>query len=351
VSTDKVGNDRHVIRRGTVRRTRQRSVEVHFVTIDGAFDEFQRSVNADPDQVFLARERRDTFKKAFGAESDVVEVFGSGSLARSTQLAPVHDVDLIVVYQQSDHPSWGLPGVSAEEALRHVQASAIDLLGTSGSVDQLVRETRAAGRDRAVKCFIDPPAAADAFTVDVMPALRSETGNLLLPSVRNSHWTEADPQYLIEKVADLQRQWPHFRGVVRMLKKWRLDQSPRIKSLVMEVLALKCLPVDKARGPALRDFFSAAAVEVFYGVYDPAGYCGQIQPDLDVSAVADALSEAHNHARLACSAAESGDTNTAKSWWREVFGEEFPGPDTRSAPAKTAPAVAAPRPVRDAPQG
>lgn len=321
------------------------------MTMDGAFDSFQQAVNADPEQVRLARERRDVFKKAFAGQDDVAEVFGSGSLARSTQLAPVHDVDLIAVYDHSKHLDWGQSGDSAERALRHVQGTVIDLLGMSGSVDQLVRETRAAGRDRAVKCFIDPPGTDDAFTVDVMPVLRLPTGILLLPSVRKTRWDEADPEFLIREVADKQQQWPHFRGVVRMLKKWRLDQSPRIKSLVMEVLAIKCLPVGRNRASALRDFFAAAAVEVFYGVEDPAGLCGPIQPDLDVSAVASALSEAHNHARLACSAAESGDTNTAKFWWRQVFGDDFPGPQSISPPPAAVPAVTAPRPVRDAPQG
>jgi hypothetical protein len=37
------------------------------------------------------------FKKALQAKGDVLEVFGSGSLRRSTQLKPVHDVDLVVV--------------------------------------------------------------------------------------------------------------------------------------------------------------------------------------------------------------------------------------------------------------
>lgn len=321
------------------------------MALDGAFDAFQRIVNADPAQVDLARERRDAFKSAFASETDAVEVFGSGSLARSTQLAPVHDVDLVVVYDDSVYPSWGHPGNSAEEALRHVQSRVIDLLGLAGSVHQLVRETRAADRDRAVKCFIDPPDMTDAFTVDVMPALRTTEGTLLLPSVRQRHWDEADPEELIRLVAERQKQWLHFRGVVRMLKRWRLDQSPPIKSLVMEVLAIKCLPIDGNRETALRDFFAAAAVEVFYGVEDPAGFCGPIQSDLDESAVSEALAESHNWAKLACSAAESGDTNTAKHWWRRVFGEDFPAPTTASPAPAAIPPATAPRPVRDAPQG
>ncbi|SDE62552.1 hypothetical protein SAMN04488581_4384 [Mycolicibacterium neoaurum] len=321
------------------------------MSMESAFDSFQQSVNADPEQVRLARARRDTFKQAFASEGDVTEVFGSGSLARSTQLAPVHDVDLVVVYKAAEHDDWGRAGQSAEDALRHVQSKVTSLLGANGTVSQLVRETRVAGRNRSVKCFIDPPDDDAAFTVDVMPVLRTEAGILLVPGARDKRWDEANPEYLIEAVAAKQQEWPHFRGVVRMLKSWRLDQKPAIKSLVMEVLALKCLQVGQNRPTALRDFFAAAAVEVFYGVEDPAGYCGPIQTDLDVEAVSSCLSVAHDYARYACTAAESGDANTAKYWWRQVFGTDFPGPAEASPAPPIAPPIDTPRPVRDAPQG
>jgi tRNA nucleotidyltransferase (CCA-adding enzyme) len=68
-----------------------------------AFDDYQDVVNADIEQVRLARARRNVFKSALGTDSDVVKVFGSGSLARSTQLAPIHDVDLVVVFDRDEH--------------------------------------------------------------------------------------------------------------------------------------------------------------------------------------------------------------------------------------------------------
>jgi hypothetical protein len=147
--------------------------------LDEAFDDFQRTVDADRDQVALARDRRDVFKKAFGSEDDVTEVFGSGSLRRSTQLKPVHDVDLVVVYDQEDHPDWGQPGDSAGVALDYVRGRVNTLLGASnGTVEKLVRLAR--WRNHAVKCFIDDPDDPDAFTVDAMPALRQSDGTLLI---------------------------------------------------------------------------------------------------------------------------------------------------------------------------
>jgi hypothetical protein len=155
------------------------------MSVGQAFDDYQKIVNAEKKHVDLARERRDTFRKAFKAEPDVEEFFGSGSLARSTQLDPVHDVDLVIVYRATDHPGWGPSGGSAEEALNHTQGRVTSLLGaTNGSVDKMVRYTR--WRNHAVKCWVVPPEAANAFTMDAMPAIRQADGTLPTMSIMDS---------------------------------------------------------------------------------------------------------------------------------------------------------------------
>lgn len=319
--------------------------------LNKAFDDYQKTVDADHDQVVVARERRDIFKKALKDESDVVDVFGSGSLRRSTQLKPVHDVDLVVVFEGDDHPEWGSPGSSSDDALDHVRGRVNSLLGaTNGTVDKLVRLAKP--RDRAVKCFVDPPEQDDAFTVDVMPAFRQEDGTLSLPSKLDEEWSTADPEYLINEVEVLQGKWSYFRPMVRVLKQWRHGVPTKVKSLVIEVLALKCLPVDRNRPEALKEFFTAAAVEVGYGVEDPAGHCGAIQPDLDIEVLRSALEEARDIAEQACAAASAGDTDEAADLWRKVLGDDFPAPEVKSsAAAASGPYLLGFRTVKDAPQG
>lgn len=318
--------------------------------LNKAFDEYQRSVDADPAQVCLARDRRDVFKTALGGEPDVVEVFGSGSLRRSTQLKPVHDVDLVVVYDAGEHPEWGRSGDSSDEALEHARSRVKYLLGTDGTADQLVRLARP--RNRAVKCFIDPPEQDNAFTVDVMPALRNEDGTLLLPSRVERQWSSAHPEFLIGEVAARQSEWDEFRRMVRLLKLWRLGVPTKVKSLVMEVLALRCLPVDTNRPEALQRFFTAAVVEVGYGVVDPAGLCGPIQPGLETGVLRTHLERARDLAVQACSAAEDGNTDGAARLWQRLLGADFPAPEPPSKkPGFAAPLLISPRPVKDAPQG
>jgi hypothetical protein len=325
------------------------------VGIEKAFDDYQRKIDADIAHVRLARSRRDAFKAALIGDADVARVFSSGSIARSTQLDPIHDLDLIVEFDHAAHPMWGEPGPSAHEALAHIHERVVALLGVGGGTSaRLVRQATAAGRNRSVKCFIDDPQDDDGFTVDAMPVIRQADGTLLIPCADDSCWTVADPESLIEAVAKAQEEWAHFRQMVRVLKHWRLSSGTPVKSLVIEVLALSCGTPGGTRAEWLLSFFTSAATEIWSGVEDPAGHCGPIQPDLDVAALATALGSARDRARLAVTAEADGDTDTALTNWQKVFGSDFPGARKRATVPGLVPAVVPairPRPVKDAPQG
>lgn len=107
------------------------------MNVHDAFSTFQSKVDADIEAVREARRRRDIFRTAFRGEADVVEVIPSGSLARGTQKHPIHDVDLVIVYDVADHPEWGQAGESARSALDYVRSRVNTLLGaTNGTHDQ-----------------------------------------------------------------------------------------------------------------------------------------------------------------------------------------------------------------------
>jgi hypothetical protein len=322
-----------------------------------AFSDFQRDVvNAEKRQMTTARERRDAFVQAFKAEDDTEDAFCSGSLRRLTHLRPIHDVDVVVVYERDAYPTWGAPGPSSEQAMSHVKSRVDALLGSQGSRTQLVRMSRLSGRGRSVKCFIDTTDTnkADAFTVDVMPVLRQDDQTLILPSQIEKVWSTADPEYLIRRIADKQSQWDQFCPTVRLLKLWAREQVPtQVKSLVMEVLALHHLPTTAENVPAaLRRFFTAAAATVSEGVEDPAGYCGPIQIVLDHEALRKHLAAAADAAQKASAATAANNQAQATTLWQSILGPEFaPGHSSTPPAAASAAAAVVPRPIRDAPQG
>ncbi|MGW5049815.1 hypothetical protein [Actinokineospora sp. NPDC004072] len=318
--------------------------------VGNAFDEFQEIVNADRGLLKVARNRASAVKVAFEAEPDVTRAWLSGSLRRSTQLDPVHDVDMVIEY---DRPDWGAPGLSAAAAIEHVRGRIKDLLGNpGGSVEELVRRADGKNHNRAVKCFVDDREDPDAFTMDVMPVLRQMDDTLLIPDARSEQWIKADPEHLIGLVEDKQRAWEFFRPMVRLLKHWRegVPANLPVRSLYMEVLAINCLPLGPTRPRALAAFFTSAAVLVNEPIEDPAGHCGPIQPDLDVVSLRTAFAEAADLAAGAVAAEERGDTDEALRMWQKVLGSHFPAPEEVKT-TFAAPALISAKPVFDRPQG
>jgi hypothetical protein len=337
--------------------------------LNAAFDQLQKAADADPDDVAEARRRRDLFRDAFDGEADVIEVVPSGSLARSTQREPINDVDVILVFDAAEHPDWGQPGDSAQDALTYTGQRINTLLGaTKGTFAKEVRLARPG--NHAVKCFLDDPDDPDAFTVDAMPAIRQPDGVLLVPEKSSRDWIRTHPEGLIQRVADRQSVWDLFRPMVRALKLWKDVQDTGLKSLTVEVLALDCLPVATSRPQALYRFFNAAELAIDNPVMDPSGEYGEIQPNLDKEQAKAAISAAAKASWAAVSAQDQGDTDRAACLWRSIFGEAFPEPedgcpDDNEGEAEdsgfgpfgigtgetTGIGISDPRPVTDAPQG
>jgi len=328
--------------------------------LNKAFDDLQSEADAAAEHVREARRRRDVFRVAFGGQEEVEEVVLSGSLARSTQREPLNDVDLVIVFDHAEHPEWGAAGPSAGDALTYLGQRVNALLGiTNGEVAQEVRLARPG--NHAVKCFLDDPDAESPFTVDAMPALRQSDGTLLVPEKASERWILTNPEFLIARVAERQRDWSLFRPMVRVLKMWNDCHDTSMKSLTIEVLALERLPEESNRPRALQRFFTAAEQAIDYPIEDPAGLCGPTQRDLDRERARAQLSAAATTSWEAVVAQEQGETDHAVCLWRSVFGDVFPEPpDGCPAKKSKAPVVVGaaagvgtvrPRPIRDAPQG
>ena len=302
--------------------------------VDEAFDAFQDKVDADPGHVRKARYRRDLFSDAFKGLEDVKEVVPSGSLARGTQLDPIHDVDLIVIFDSLHHPDWGKPGASAGAALRYALDEVNLLLGSESSLLKKVVGDISL-RNHVVQCFLDPrflaedPDFKSFFAVEVMPSLRRKDTTLCIPEKKNKDWVVADPEWLIAEVRRRQDRWKYFVRMIRVIKYWMRHVNSNVKPLAAEVLALNCLPdvINGLRRPdALQRFFTAAAQAVMLPVTDPAGHCGEIQPGLKRLHVRGLLKEAADIAATAIAWERQDEHHQAICCWRAVFGEEFPLP-------------------------
>lgn len=296
--------------------------------LNTAFDELQREVNVDDDGDKKARRRRRLFEDALKPLPEVTKFIRSGSLARGSQIDPINDVDVVVVFETSEHPEWGEAGDSALQALEYTSGLIHQLIGKDAPEpkdgEERVRLIRI--RNHSVKCFLDDPDETDhPFTVDVVPAIVHK-GHLLIPEKASKTWVESNPEKLVEDVAERHAEWNQFVKLVRVLKRWNKDQGVGMKSLVVEVLALAHLSGD-TRPRALSTFFTAAAARIYEPVTDPAGLCGEIDPNMDKRLAYEKLDAAASAAYHAVNAQERGETDQAACYWCKIFGDIFPEPE------------------------
>ncbi len=300
------------------------------------FDKFAQDIESDPLLVLLARWRRSAIISALKDRPDVAEVIPSGYLAHGMDLGPIHDVDLIVVFDKSMHPDWD-GGGSAQAVLEHLQAAIRETLQVGPERPfGLVHDTEL--RNHVVKCDLDPslgPLDAvipDAPPVDVMPAVR-EGSHLRVPERRSDRWIDVDPGRLMTMVAARQRAWSNFDEVVRMISDWADHQGLKMKSLAVEVLVLKYLPglslfETMSCSAAVARFFEAASRARIASLADPAGRCGEIDPRMNYARLRKALDESAELARQAIDAEQAWQTRDLAHdgvthpsvFWQEIFG-------------------------------
>ena len=321
------------------------------MSIESGFDALQGEADATPEAVAEARRRRDVFRTSLPKEPDVDTVVPSGSLARGTHKDPIHDVDLVCVFHADEHPDWLKPGASALDALTYTRTLVNGRLGSKGSDGNEVR--RVDLKNHSVKCFLDDPGAPDAFTVDVVPAIVHPDGGFWIPEQFSKNWVRSDPMHMIAEADRRHSDWNQFKKLVRVLKRWNTDHGKHMKSLVIEVLALDLLVETASRCQSLAKFFTAASDAVYYPIQDPAGLCGDIQPDLDQDKASAAFADAAKLANQAIAAEARNETREAQCLWNKVFGDIYPEPYLGCGPAANS-TTATPVPQRrivDAPQG
>ena len=313
---------------------------------DDAFRRFGRDIESDPIGVLLAKWRRDAFIHALQQLPDVVEVIPTGSLARGTQIGPVHDVDLIVVFDGDAHPDYGSGSESAHAAMTHLQGEIMQQMHPwRGNEPSLLKETEI--RSHVVTCLGVSTGPFEGLVpsappVDVMPAARHGS-HLRVPELRKDvsnwlgkDWIDIDPEKFMHLVEQREREWKYFKAVIKLVKAWAEHNGLKMKTMAIEVMVLKYCPrpglfETLTVGEALARFFEAAAKAHITSLKDPAGWCGEIDPGMNYAALRRALGEAAGLSRQAIDAERAiADGHAAINvpdpdvLWRKLFGRKFP---------------------------
>lgn len=282
-------------------------------TITQGFDQLRQNLEITDLQGETVSTRQQSVRSALDDGLTVLETFLTGSYRRSTMIAPLKeaDVDIVAVMDPSYYQWDG-------------QASLLDkvkrvLLKRYPTTPKISRDGQA-----VTITFTD-------FCVDVVPAFNRQGGGYLIPDSIQKRWIETDPKRHVEIWAEANKKHGYkLVPIIKMMKAWNKMHSALLRSFSLETLTLQTLDgVTISDYPSgVRYVFDKARTRIRSGVFDPAGYGGNVASYLDtyekVNQVVTRLESACQRAVDAEALDSRGRPDLAFDKWRMIFGDYFP---------------------------
>lgn len=280
-------------------------------TIPQAFDRFRCDIVPDTKRAKRAnniqRHLRDQLKHHLAG---LRETFITGSLARSTAIKPLSDVDVFVVLNPKTHSRSRQPKATLRLLQRAVQAA----LGGTATVRL---QTRSVG-----VIF-----QAHDIHLDLVPAILDAEGDYYIPDRDRDAWIITNPR-LHKRMLDAadQATGSKLRPLIRMAKVARRRSFPKLGSYHLEAMACR-LGLSPAAGfdVGICDLLRGLEAQVIQRIPDPSGRGPAIHLDLDARRDLERrLQEARLTAERAIEHADAGRLDKAHAQWKHLFGANWP---------------------------
>lgn len=248
---------------------------------------------------------------AFPSASDLPFSRGvlMGSAAKSTIIRPIDDIDVLAIFDNVNH-AWDKYRRDSKAFIYRIR-SAYDGLETA----------QVGTRGQAVRVFFKTGGH-----VDVAPVFSYGSNLYGLPN-GDGGWINTAPTVANEWFARRNSELGYnLAPLVRLLKKWNVAHSKRLRSFHLETLAATVFQtLGSSRQNGLARFFEWAPGRL--DVADPGGQSGSLSGYLSWSArqeAVQALKAAAERASKALTAEAAGAHQEAKRLWRILLGAAFP---------------------------
>lgn len=302
--------------------------------LNDCFDRFLTDTIEPKDDAKLAKESHKEIRDFLAGDKDYkdrhTDTFLAGSYRRETAVKPIKDVDIIVITTADD-----------------TKEKPVDVLNELKAVLDKKYKTKTTPQRRSIRI------EREGMMLDVVPTAprNGDKKPLRIPDREQKEWRWTHPKRHIDRTSELNdaaRDSDTDRGryvpTVKLTKKWKSVQSKdaRPKGFFLEVL------VGEHHDPDARDWADCfiAFLESFVAEHgdfedgddlptwdDP----GLVDEDVDDTSLHTALTSAE-FARFVTTAKKSLDTakrardskdvDESVKLWREVFGPDFPAPES-----------------------
>jgi len=281
-------------------------------TVSDAFDAFDNNLKLAPEERRAAEELHNEITALLKERGLIVTAFLQGSFARRTMIAPLRDVDKVVILSPS------MEGLSPDDVMTRIE----NVLAPHYPQAVFERSRHALKVDFG----------EESFYFDTVPAWETTTDDddVLIANRDTGGWDRSNTRELIRTVAERnQTTGGFFIHQVRMGKQAvanLLDGA--IPGLHVESWAYQVITEALAHDEAAARILEAGAELIGSQYYEPTGVdmiSSRLKPDA-VAAAKPVLEKAARDARTAVSLAANGDHNGAIAVWHQIFGDEFPAP-------------------------
>jgi hypothetical protein len=256
------------------------------------------------------------------------DAFLQGSLARKTMLAPLRDIDMVVIMAAAhadllDDPDG--PAAAMELIVEALTTAYPDAVVTSGC--------------HAVKIDFGD----GGFTFDVVPAFEvgNERRDVRIADVDGRIWEVSNTRQLIQVIQD-RNQACDGRWVrqARMTKDFTANAlayllPAKLPGLISEAVCYEAIKGSMSHADAMAAVFCTGAQMLLGPISDPTDF-DVLTDDVDdgvVQAAQQAFADTADRADEALRLAAEGDEDAAIDVWHEIFGDGFPAAAPPSAQA------------------
>lgn len=327
-------------------------------SVNSAFEKFSKEiVDLESQEVTTAHRSRkwlveqiedfpesvDDFPEIYLSENDVQ----MGSFSRRTKRRPLDDIDFLVVFSAQGSTYYestdGIIYITVPDS-----AKTLKNLCDDGSAQlnsrKLLNKFKSALADIHQYDKADIHRNQEAVTLklksytwnfDIVPAFitsfDSNGRNYYLIPDGNGKWKKTDPRVDAVRTTEINQ---HHSGkllkIIRMIKYWNINGAmPSISSYLLENIVLNYfedLQEIQFTQIALAGFFDHLQYAIYSSCIDPKGIQGDLN-QLDYTTkwkISNAAKKAAEHAQSAISLEIGNDMESAISYWKKIFGSEYP---------------------------
>lgn len=257
--------------------------------------------------VDLVSERLADLKQALEDEIDgsFDQLFG-GSVAKHTYVSGLSDIDSLLIINDT-----GLGDHTPQGALRRMEGVLKAFLGKRATVEH--------GRMAVTVTF------GDGMVIQLLPAVRTDGGNVKVPSSRRDDWSEIDPLAFQEALTRRNRECGGKLVPTIKLAKAIIGQLPegqRLNGYHVESLAIAAFHAyagEKSTGEMLPLFFERAKDLVLSPIRDHTGQSVHVDSYLGAANSEDRQAVSHLMSRLA-RRMRNASAGASTAQWRALFG-------------------------------